>query len=172
MTAVHAMDVPNNGANVGGYTDFCGDIIRAHEKHGFEYWTRRAIWKEPLAVRLRTMSKGLAHKQICDDATLTTVASADYLLEFRKKGENEVPVSYPVGLHRYAGEREVLTMFFSGKDTKETRRKTASLISSGVNTPHHSGMIFESITYCHTKKAETQTMRGTFTRFSSMLLSA
>lgn len=108
FTVVHCMDVPKSGgSNIGGYTDFPGDIIRLHEKHGFEFWTRRAIWKEPLAVRLRTMSKGLAHKQICDDATLTTVAGADYLLEFRKKGENKIPVTYPTGLHRYAGDRKV-----------------------------------------------------------------
>jgi len=108
MTFVHCMDVPKSGgSNIGGYIDFPGDIIRAHEEAGFEFWTRRAIWKEPLAVRLRTMSKGLAHKQICDDATQTTVAGADYLLQFRKKGENKTPVSYPRGLHRYAGERKV-----------------------------------------------------------------
>lgn len=109
FTAVHCMDTPKSGssATIGGYKDFPGDIIRLHEKLGFDFWTRRAIWKEPLAVRLRTMAKGLAHKQICDDATLTTVAGADYLLEFRKRGENAVPVAYPTGLHRYAGERQV-----------------------------------------------------------------
>ena len=109
FTAVHCMDVPMSGssATIGGYTDFPGDIIRLHQELGFDFWTRRAIWKEPLAVRLRTMSKGLAHKQICDDASLTTVAGADYLLEFRKRGENETPVSYPRGLHRYAGDRKV-----------------------------------------------------------------
>jgi len=108
FTAVHCMDVPiSGGSNIGGYLDFPGDIIRLHQELGFEFWTRRAIWKEPLKVRLRTMAKGLAHKQICDDASLTTVAGADYLLEFRKKGENQTPVTYPTGLHRYAGEREV-----------------------------------------------------------------
>jgi DNA modification methylase len=107
FTVVHAMDIPRNGANIGGYIDFCGDIIRLHQKLGFDYWTRRAIWKEPLAVRNRTMSKGLAHQQICQDASLTTVAGADYLLEFRKKGENAVPVEYPTGLHYYAGERQI-----------------------------------------------------------------
>lgn len=109
FTAVHCMDVPQSGssATIGGYVDFPGDIIRLHQKLGFDFWTRRAIWKEPLAVRLRTMSKGLAHKQICDDATLTTVAGADYLLEFRKRGENAVPVNYPTGLHRYAGDRKI-----------------------------------------------------------------
>lgn len=109
FTAVHCMDVPESGSNatIGGYIDFPGDIIRLHQELGFDFWTRRAIWKEPLAVRLRTMAKGLAHKQICEDASLTTVASADYLLEFRKRGDNQVPVSYPRGLHRYAGDRKV-----------------------------------------------------------------
>ena len=113
FTVVHCMDTPKSGssATIGGYNDFPGDIIRLHEKHGFDFWTRRAIWKEPLSVRLRTMAKGLAHKQICDDASLTTVAGADYLLEFRKRGENEIPVTYPTGLHRYSGERKVRTTF-------------------------------------------------------------
>lgn len=107
ITAVHCMDTPKKGANIGGVQDFPGDIIRLHEKHGFEYWSRRAIWKEPLMVRNRTMSKGLAHKQIVDDSTLTTVAGADFLLQFRKHGDNPVPVKHPRGLLNYAGERQV-----------------------------------------------------------------
>jgi hypothetical protein len=116
ISAVHCMDIPGkgngetarmgSGANTGtGLIDFPGDIIRLHEKHGFEFSARRAIWKEPLGVRLRTMAKGLAHAQICEDSTLCDVASADYLLTFRKRGENKIPVSHPTGLHRYAGER-------------------------------------------------------------------
>lgn len=116
ITAVHCMDVPGKGngetakmgcgANAGaGLIDFPGDIIRLHEKYGFQFMGRRAIWKEPLGVRLRTMAKGLAHAQIVQDSTLCDVAGADYLLTFRKKGENKVPVSHPTGLHGYAGER-------------------------------------------------------------------
>ena len=118
ISAVHVMDVPGRGngetarmgcgANVGtGLIDFPGDVIRAHEKHGFVFAGRRAIWKEPLGVRNRTMAKGLAHKQIVEDSTLTDVASADYLLTFRKIGENAVPVAHPRGLTKYAGERTV-----------------------------------------------------------------
>jgi hypothetical protein len=118
ISGVHVMDVPGRGngetakmgcgANVGtGLIDFPGDVIRAHEKHGFVFAGRRAIWKEPLGVRNRTMAKGLAHKQIVDDSSLTDVASADYLLMFRKSGENAVPVSHPVGLLSYAGDREI-----------------------------------------------------------------
>jgi hypothetical protein len=118
ITAVHCMDVPGKGngetarmgcgANVGaGLIDFPGDIIRLHEKHGFQFAGRRAIWKEPLGVRLRTMAKGLAHAQIVEDSSLCDVAGADYLLHFRKAGENKIPVSHPVGLLEYAGERVV-----------------------------------------------------------------
>lgn len=107
IAAVHCMDVPKRGANIAGYTDFPGDIIRLHEKLGFEYLPRICIWKEPLGVRNRTMAKALAHRQIVDDSTLTNVAAADYLIPFRKRGVNPEPVTHPVGLMSYAGEREV-----------------------------------------------------------------
>lgn len=118
ISAVHVMDVPGRGngatarmgvgANLGtGLIDFPGDVIRAHETHGFVFAGRRAIWKEPLAVRNRTMAKGLAHKQIVEDSTLTDVASADYLLTFRKAGANTIPVTHPTGLDHYAGERQM-----------------------------------------------------------------
>lgn len=107
IAAVHCMDVPKQGANICGYTDFPGDIIRLHEKLGFDYLPRIAIWKEPLAVRNRTMSKALAHRQIVEDATLTNCAAADYLIPFRKKGDNPKPVTHEHGLLEYAGEREI-----------------------------------------------------------------
>jgi DNA modification methylase len=53
------------------------------------------------------MAKGLAHKQVVEDSSLCDVASADYLLMFRKKGENQVPIAHPSGLQTYAGERVI-----------------------------------------------------------------
>lgn len=128
ITAVHCMDVPNSNSGKGdGYTDFPGDIVEMHCKcrdpkctasaldkkrgacgHGwFEFRGRRAIWKEPLGVRLRTMQKNLAHATIVSDSVASGVAAADYVLCFAKKGENPVPVEYPNGLGYYAGEREI-----------------------------------------------------------------
>lgn len=107
INAVHCMDVPRQGANICGYTDFPGDIIRLHERLGFEYLPRICIWKEPLEVRNRTMSKALAHRQIVNDSTKTNVAAADYLLPFRKRGENPIPVTHPCGLLDYAGSRDI-----------------------------------------------------------------
>jgi DNA modification methylase len=53
------------------------------------------------------MTKALAHKTIVDDSSRCTVASADYLLVFRRKGDNPVPIAHPHGLTRYAGERQM-----------------------------------------------------------------
>lgn len=103
ISAVHCCDVPMAGANICGYADFPGRIIALHQKHGFDYLPRVVIPKEPLAVRNRTMTKALAHRQICDDSTLTNMAAADYLLPFRKKGTNPIPVTHPTGLLSYAG---------------------------------------------------------------------
>jgi hypothetical protein len=41
--------------------DFPGDIIRLHNKCGFDWIATHYVWKEPLAVRNRTMQKNLAH---------------------------------------------------------------------------------------------------------------
>lgn len=103
-SAVHCMDVPTSNTGKDGYIDFPGDIIRLHQKLGFDFIARHAIWKEPLWVRNRTMQKNLAHKTAVDDSTLCGVASADYLLVFRKRGENPQPVSNPVGFLEYAGD--------------------------------------------------------------------
>ncbi|MFN8992950.1 MAG: DNA-methyltransferase [Pseudomonadota bacterium] len=108
ITAVHCMDVPrSNSGKADSYIDFPGDIIRLHERCGWKYVARYAVWKEPLAVRLRTMQKNLAHATLVEDSSRCGVASADYLVVFRRSGENPVPIAHPTGLHSYAGERDI-----------------------------------------------------------------
>lgn len=118
MTAVHCMDVPSGNCGTDYLIDFPGDIIRVHEKEGWRYIARYAIWKEPLAVRNRTMAKNLAHKTIVDDSSRCSVASADYLLVFRRKGENKIPIAHPQGLMEYAGERRMPNELLKYRDWK------------------------------------------------------
>lgn len=130
-SAVHCMDIPKSGANLGGgLTDFPGDIIRLHEKIGFRYCARYHVWKEPLGVRNRTMAKGLAHRQIVEDSTLCDVASADYLLLFRKKGENKIPVTHEQGLSSYAGDRHIPhdLLSYKGWTGKQTENRLSHWI--------------------------------------------
>lgn len=127
MTAVHCMDVPSGNTGKDSLLDFPGDIIEYHVKcrkpdctasnferrkglcgHGwFEHVARYHVWKEPLGVRNRTMAKRLAHQTVVEDSSRCGVASADYLLVFRRKGENSEPIAHPQGLTEYAGEREI-----------------------------------------------------------------
>jgi hypothetical protein len=107
MTGVHCMDIPSSNTGCDYLRDFPGDIIRLHERVGFHYVARYSVWKEPLGVRNRTMAKNLAHKTIVDDSSRCSVASADYLLMFRRNGENQVPIAHPTGLHEYAGSRQM-----------------------------------------------------------------
>jgi len=117
MTAVHCMDVPrsNNGRS-DSFMDFPGDIIRLHERNGWAYVARYHVWKEPLAVRNRTMKKGLAHQTIVEDSSRCSVAAADYLLVFRRDGDNPVPVAHPNGLKSYAGARQMPADVLKYKD--------------------------------------------------------
>jgi hypothetical protein len=105
LTAVHCMDVPSGNSGIDHLTDFPGDIIRLHEQHGWHFIGRYAVWKEPLGVRNRTLQKSLAHRTIVDDSSRCSVASADYLVVFRRQGTNPVPIAHPRGLLEYAGSR-------------------------------------------------------------------
>jgi len=105
ITAVHCTDVPTGNSGVDNLVDFPGDIIRLHQRLGWHYIARYSVWKEPLGVRNRTMQKSLAHKTIVDDSSRCSNASADYLIVFRRSGENKIPITHPHGLTEYAGER-------------------------------------------------------------------
>ena len=105
ITAVHCTDVFDNTSRL---WDFPHEIIRLHEKHGFEYRNRITVWKEPLKVRMRTMVQSLMHKFIVEDTAKCFTAMPDYVLVFTKKGENQVPITHPHGLTKYFGETPVL----------------------------------------------------------------
>lgn len=107
ISCVHCMDVPLSNTGCDVLRDFPGDIIRLHAKLGFQYIARYHVWKEPLGVRNRTMAKNLAHKTIVEDSSKCSVASADYVLAFRRKGDNQEPIQHPNGLLKYAGARQI-----------------------------------------------------------------
>ena len=105
ITAVHCTDVFDNTCRL---WDFPNEIIRIHQKYGFEYRNRITIWKEPLKVRMRTMVQSLMHKFIVEDSTKCFTAMPDYVLVFTKKGDNKVPVTHKFGINHYAGEVPIL----------------------------------------------------------------
>lgn len=105
ISAVHVTDVFDNTCRL---WDFPHEVIKLHEKYGFEYRNRITIWKEPLKVRMRTMVQSLMHKFIVEDSTKCFTAMPDYVLVFTKKGENKIPVRHDFGLKKYFGEIPIL----------------------------------------------------------------
>lgn len=125
LTAVHCMDIPQPGQR-DGYHDLPGHIIRIHEDAGFYFFGRIAIWKEPLRVAIRTRLKHLTHKQLVKDSTHSTIASGDYLLIFKKRGENQSPVSHGLGFAEYIGGRPVPEELLDQKEPKTQQENKLS----------------------------------------------
>jgi DNA modification methylase len=121
ITAVHCTDVMNSKTEC--LWDFPHEIIRLHEKYGFDYRNRITIWKEPLKVRMRTMVRSLMHKLIVEDSTECFPAMPDYLLIFKKRGTNAVPVEHQSGLKYYAGSMPILPYMGDKYGTFEDLKK-------------------------------------------------
>ena len=105
INAIHITDICDVS---GTLDDFPNRVIQLYKDNGFEYKNRITVWKEPLKVRIRTMVQSLMHKHIMEDSTKCFTANPDYILIFKKKGENEIPVTNPCGLNHYAGEIPIL----------------------------------------------------------------
>lgn len=73
--------------------DFRGEVIRAYEDAGWIFHSEVCIWKDPVVAQQRTKSIRLLHKQIVKDSTISGQGLADYIVTFRKPGENPEPVS-------------------------------------------------------------------------------
>ena len=110
LMAVHCMQLTTSKANDGfiGIRDFRGDLIRLMQSKGWIYHSEVCIWKDPVVAMQRTKALGLLHKTIKKDSSMSRQWLADYLLVFRKPGQNLVPIShtpeqFPVTLwQRYA----------------------------------------------------------------------
>lgn len=97
IVCVHVMQLPTSKTRDGfiGIRDFRGEVVRAHQDAGFYFHSEVMIRKDPVAAMQRSKSIGLLHKQVCKDSTISRMALADYVVVFRKPGDNADPVSGP-----------------------------------------------------------------------------
>ncbi len=75
-----------------GMKDFRGQTIASFEREGWIYHGEVCIDKDPQAQAIRTKSKGLLFVQMRKDSSWSRPALADYILLFRKPGENVTPI--------------------------------------------------------------------------------
>lgn len=106
IVAVDVMNIPAMKERDGyiGLKDFRGDVIRQFLKHDFIFHSEHCVWKDPLIEATRTKSIGLMHKQLVKDSAMVRAGLPQYLLAFRKRGENKIPIAHPYGMDEFYGE--------------------------------------------------------------------
>jgi DNA modification methylase len=87
-----------------GIKDFRGRVIKAYEDAGWIYYGEVTIDKNPQLKAIRTKDRGLLFKSLANDSANMHMALADYLLQFRKPGENPVPIR--AGISEKYGNRQ------------------------------------------------------------------
>jgi DNA modification methylase len=75
-----------------GMIDFRGDIIRAHQEKGWIYAGETIIQKNPQVQAIRTKNHRLLFKTFNKDSSGSYPGLADYVLYFKKPGENKTPI--------------------------------------------------------------------------------
>lgn len=98
LACVHVTQLTRTKATHGyiGVHDFRGDVIRDYEKAGWILHGEVTVWKNPQVQAQRTKSQALMFVTKNKDSSKSRPAIADYLLVFRKPGDNAVPVSNDV----------------------------------------------------------------------------
>lgn len=93
---VHVQQLSTTKASHGyvGLTDFRGDVIRAFQDAGWIYYGETTVWKDPQAQSIRTRAFTLAFQTKNRDSAASRPALADYLLIFKKPGENAVKIPH------------------------------------------------------------------------------
>lgn len=94
--AVHCVDLLSTKWKDGDIQlkDFAGEIVRVFKKHKWLFHSRITIWKSPVTEMQRTKAHGLLYKTLRSDSADSRVGAPDYLLVFRKRGENTVPITH------------------------------------------------------------------------------
>ncbi len=95
LSCVHTSDIPAMAQRDGyiGLRDFPGEVIRAHEKDGWQFVGRAFVQKNPQSQAIRVKSKALLFVQLRKDSSHSRPALIDQILIFKKPGDNLIPIT-------------------------------------------------------------------------------
>lgn len=94
LSCVHVQQLTTTKSTHGtvGLTDFRGQVIAAHHQAGWIFHGEVTVDKDPQAQAIRTKAHALMFQTLRRDSSMTRPALADYVLIFRKPGDNAVPI--------------------------------------------------------------------------------
>lgn len=119
LASVHVMQLPTSKTRDGyiGMRDFRGEVVREFQKRGWIFSSEVCIWKDPVVAQQRTKSIRLLHKQIEKDSSISGQGLADYIVTFRKPGEN---------MERISGKFEIYVGEGNAPESIESRLRRQS----------------------------------------------
>ncbi|MCK9568674.1 site-specific DNA-methyltransferase [Candidatus Pacearchaeota archaeon] len=128
LMSVHCMNLPTSKQSQGviGIRDFRGDLIRIFQKAGFIYHSEVCIWKDPVTAMQRTKALGLLHKQLKKDSCMSRQGIPDYLVTFRKPGDNPERVTHTNETFPVKIWQEYASPVWDDINPSETLQKTSA----------------------------------------------
>lgn len=123
LACVHVQQLTTTKASDGvvGLTDFRGDVIRAYLAAGWIFHGEVTVNKDPQAQAIRTKAQALMFVTKNRDSSKTRPALADYLLLFRKPGENPVPIKTDVTNDEWIAWAQPVWLDIAETDTLNAR---------------------------------------------------
>lgn len=94
MCCIHLMQLTAMKSREGyiGIHDYRGKVIEMMQEEGWIYHGEVTIDKNPQVQAIRNRERGLQFKSLATDSSVMRMALADYLIYFRKPGDNLEPI--------------------------------------------------------------------------------
>lgn len=145
LSCVHVQQLTTSKAMHGltGLTDFRGDVIRAHQAAGWTFHGEVTVNKDPQAQAIRTKAHALMFVTKNRDSSGTRPGLADYLLLFRKPGDNAVPIKTDVSNEEWIEWAQPVWM-----DIRETRTLNVRAARDDADEKHICPLQLDFIERC------------------------
>jgi DNA modification methylase len=128
LVSIHMMQSTTLLGRDGYYSivDFRGDLIRLFQDCGFHFHAENMIRKDPKTAAIRTKNRQLMHGTTKKDSSIVRPGLADYILTFKKPGENKVPIQNNIPFDLWCKIAEPVWIDVNESDTLDYRDARAS----------------------------------------------
>jgi DNA modification methylase len=145
ITCVHVQQLTTTKATHGytGLTDFRGEVIRAYLAAGWHFHGEVTVDKDPQAQAIRTKAQALMFVTKNRDSSATRPALADYLLLFRKPGDNAIPIKNDVSNEEWIEWARPVWL-----DIKETNTLNTRVARDSADERHIAALQLDFVERC------------------------
>jgi DNA modification methylase len=162
LHCVHLMQITAMQSRDGyiGIKDYRGRVIQMMEEEGWIYAGEVCIDKNPQIQATRNKERGLLFKSLATDSSVMRMALADYLLLFRKPGDNHTPIRAGIS-EKYNNPNGWITESEWVEWAAPVWYRHASFGGAFAETqPSYPSLHMEALQYRQNDDGSTETLRG------------